>query len=99
MTVSSGVDGDEILYTVTKPGDKKPRKAKALTYTTPVDMRDGGTITAWSSSNPMQKTSVTYERIDSVPAIVSFVSSQELSDGSKADNLLDGNPNTIWHSV
>lgn len=99
VTVSSGVDGDEILYTVTKPGDKKPRKAKALTYTTPVDMRDGGTITAWSSSNPMQKTSVTYERIDSVPAIVSFVSSQELSDGSKADNLLDGNPNTIWHSV
>ncbi|MDE7388309.1 MAG: discoidin domain-containing protein, partial [Muribaculaceae bacterium] len=97
VTLSTGNSADEISYYVIKRGAKAPRKPKALTFSEPIDMRDGGTIVVWTGNNTPK--TVTYERIENLPLEVTFVSSQEASADEVADNLLDHNSGTIWHSV
>ena len=99
VSIISADQADSFLYYIVAPGKKAPRKPKALPYTTPVDMRAGGTITVWSESDPDNKPTVTFEPILEIPAVVSFVSSEERGNGESAANLLDGDPSTIWHSV
>lgn len=99
VTVITNNATDKLLYYVTVPGKKAPRKPKAMPYTEPVDLRHGGTITVWAEADPDSKTSVSYEPILEIPAAVSFASSEEKGAGESAANLLDGNPSSIWHSV
>lgn len=79
-----------ILYTI--------GKGKAKTYTAPISLRDGGTITAWFKDTPGIKTSITFEKIESIQTVVVYASSQEAGDGD-ASHLTDGDPNTIWHTM
>ena len=85
-----------ILYTITQ--GKKTTKS-ALYDGTPIDMRLGGTITAWYEGEDKVKTTTTFQKIESVPVEVSYVSSEEGPGGEVAKNLIDGDPNTIWHTM
>lgn len=92
-----------IWYTVTTPTPKKTR-AKARVHRPSggpltIDMREGGTVTAWYEGQEGQKTTVTYERVESVPVTVAYASSEEDPSGEVARNLVDGDPSTIWHTM
>lgn len=76
-----------ILYSLN--GDKKANR-----YTTPVPMRDGGTIKAWYEHDPRVNATMTFEKIESIRTEVVYASSQESGDGD-ASNLTDNDPNTI----
>ena len=80
-----------ILYSLN--GDKKANR-----YTTPVPMRDGGTIKAWYEHDPRVNATMTFEKIESIRTEVVYASSQESGDGD-ASNLTDNDPNTIWHTM
>ena len=62
-------------------------------------MRNGGTVSAWYKGDSRVKTIVTFQRIESVPVEIVYVSSEEGTDGAVARNLLDGAPSTIWHTM
>lgn len=81
----------EICYTLGK-------SKKVLQFTGPVPMRDGGTITAWLKSTPDIKSTMTFGKIEKVQVEVVNASSQE-SGGGEAANLVDDDPNTIWHTM
>ena len=74
-------------------------KGKQQTYSGPFDMREGGMVTAWYKNQPSNKTTSQFERIEAIPVEVIYTSSEELSDGSAAKNLVDGNISTIWHTM
>ena len=77
------------------------KKSEPLTYTWPIDMREGGTITAWYENQPQLKTTQTYEKIFNIPVTVVGTSSEETGhdDDCPAANLVDGDPSTIWHTM
>lgn len=81
----------EICYTIGK-------NKKVLKYTDPIPMHDGGTITAWFKSTPDIKSTQVFSKIDKVRVEVINASSQETDEGDAA-NLVDDNPNTIWHTM
>lgn len=74
-------------------------KEKAKAYTEPFNLREGGVVTAWYKDQPGQKVTSQFGRIESVPVEVIYTSSEEISDGSAAKNLVDGKINTIWHTM
>lgn len=84
-------EGKTVMYQI---DNDKPQ-----TFTAPFDLRNGGTVTVWYAGQPDNKVSATFERIESIPVEVIYTSSEELSDGSAAKNLVDGNINTIWHTM
>lgn len=73
-------------------------KGKDMIYDAPVDMREGGTITAWHQENPELKVSYTFEKIENIPMEVVYASSQETGSESAA-NLIDNDPSSIWHTM
>ena len=83
--------GKTVMYQI---GNDKPQA-----FSKPFDLRNGGTVTAWYVSQPDNKVNATFERIESIPVEVTYTSSEELSDGSAAKNLVDGNTSTIWHTM
>lgn len=71
------------------------------TYTQPVNMTAGGTITAWSTAEGMQPSIKNDRRFSlyidkSRWTVVSFDSEQ--GGNEVARNVIDGNENTIWHT-
>ena len=90
VSVSSQKKDAVILYTVDK--------SKSKTYTEPIALRNGGTVTAWFKDAPFIKASMTFDKIESIQTEVIYASSEE-SDGGEAKNLTDGDPNTIWHTM
>ena len=84
-------EGQTVMYQVNRQA--------AQPYTQPFDLREGGTVVAWYQKQEEQKTTSEFGRIESVPVEVIYTSSEELSDGSAAKNLVDGNTNTIWHTA
>lgn len=75
------------------------QRNKAQTYKgEKIDLRKGGIVTAWYKENNSIRVSKEYERVESVPLQVVGYSSQEPTEGA-ASNMLDGDPNTIWHSI
>lgn len=95
VTLTSEDTTDPICYmTATSKGVK----AKAKTYAAPFDLKEGGTITAWHKSNPLQRTTMTFKKIESIKVEVIYASSVE-SDEGDAKHLVDGNPNTYWHTM
>lgn len=91
VTLTTSAKNRTILYTVN--GAKK-----AQVYTAPIDLRAGGTVKAWYKEEPNVTATMTYDRVESVPLQVVFVSSQEPDDG-EATYLTDGDPSTIWHTM
>ena len=73
-------------------------KGKAKDYTEGFSLRDGGTITAWFKNNPDIKTSIQFDKLESLPLQVIYTSSQESGEGD-ASNLTDGDSNTFWHTM
>ncbi|MBR4994543.1 MAG: discoidin domain-containing protein [Alistipes sp.] len=90
VTMSCTKADAEIYY---KVGDK----GKATLYTEPVDMSQGGDITVWEKSTPELEARYTFSEVTSIPISIAFCSSQETGDD--AENLIDGDPSTIWHTM
>ncbi len=87
---SSGLNAG-IKYTVNN-------QKKVMDYTSAIEFRDGGTITAWTAENPQVKVTSTFEKVESIKTEVIFASSEEVGHGD-AKNLTDGDPSTIWHTM
>ncbi|MDD7437697.1 MAG: glycoside hydrolase family 2 TIM barrel-domain containing protein, partial [Bacteroidales bacterium] len=88
LTISGA---DQIEYKVA--GERKSK-----VYSEPFNFRNGGAITAYPKGQTWLATTIFFDRIESIPVKVHQVSSEETYDGA-ATNLVDGNPNTIWHSM
>ena len=92
MVELSSIDKDAVFYyTIGK-------EKKAKEYTGAIPMREGGTITAWLKNNPEIKSTKTFNKLESIQTEVIYASSEEVGEGD-AKNLVDGDPNTIWHSM
>lgn len=87
---ANGAKGD-IFYRLN--GSKK-----AVKYTGPVGLREGGTISAWTKESDWLVASQSFSRIESIPLSVVFASSQESGEGD-ASHLTDGDPSTYWHTM
>ena len=62
-----------------------------------INLRSGGTITVWHADAPEVKISRTFDKVEYVPVTVLACSSEE--PGENASNLVDGKPETIWHTA
>ena len=71
---------------------------KAKRYTGVFDLRHGGTVTAWTKGNEWLTSTQTFNRIENIPLKVVYASSVESGEGD-ADHLVDGNPDTYWHTM
>lgn len=92
MVELSSIDKEAvILYTIGK-------SKAAIPYTEPIAMREGGMITAWFKNNPGVKSTATFKKMETIQTEVVYASSEEV-DGGSAKNLVDDDPNTIWHSM
>lgn len=91
VTIHSQKTDAEIIYTLN--GGKKE-----ISYTEPFNLREGGTVTAFYRSNKAVSTRMTFAKIEKVPLTVVYASSQE-TGGEDAANLVDEDPNTIWHTM
>lgn len=92
MVELSSIDKDAVFcYTIGK-------EKKAKEYTEAIPMREGGTITAWLKNNPEIKSTKTFNKLESIQTAVIYASSEEVGEGD-AKHLVDGDPNTIWHSM
>ncbi len=80
----------KIMYTV--------NKGKKVTYNEKFNLAKGGTITAWYADAPNTKSTSNFGKIEYTPLVVVSSSSQESGEGD-AKHLVDGNPNSIWHSM
>ncbi|MBQ0048701.1 MAG: discoidin domain-containing protein [Bacteroidales bacterium] len=96
-------EAKNICYQVTEQGSKKPGKVQThdarSRMACMVALRNGGTVTAWYEGDDKVKTSASFEKIENVPVTVKYVSSEEGPHGELATNMVDGNPNTIWHTM
>ena len=92
VTISS-IDKDaEICYTLGK-------SKKVQTFTEPFILREGGDITAWFKNQKDVKTTVSFDKIITIPLEIVSASSEEPGAESSAKNLIDGDPSTIWHTM
>lgn len=91
--VSISTEKKDAVICYTLNGNKKVQ-----TYSAPINMRQGGTITVWEKSNDKLKTTMKFEKIESVPVEVMYASSVESGSGD-ASHLVDNDPNTIWHTM
>ncbi len=94
-------NGEEVLYSLTPgQGSAKGKKGKAEVKRyagEQIDMRAGGTITVWHAETPDVKICRTFEKVEFVPVTVLACSSEE--PGENAANLVDGKPESIWHTA
>ncbi|MDR1756481.1 MAG: discoidin domain-containing protein [Culturomica sp.] len=81
--------GEAVVYYSVNNGKSKE-------YTQPVPLREEGTISAWFKDNPAVKTSAKFGKIENIAVEVVSASSEE---GGSARHLVDGDPNTIWHTM
>lgn len=91
ITIQTRKANGEILYSLN--GSKKK-----LPYTAPFSLREGGSVTAYDKANPAIATTVTFNKIESIPMTVVYASSQETGEGD-ASNLTDGDLGTTWHTM
>jgi beta-galactosidase len=89
VTIASDNKDAKILYQV--------GKGKPQLYTSSFRLREGGEVSAWYQANTKIRTSVVFPKIETVPLSVVFASSEETGEGAKY--LVDGNLNSIWHTM
>lgn len=90
--IKSKLDVTDVWYSL-DPKDKKGQPYANV----PIDMRNGGTITVWHKDTPDVKISRTFDKVEFVPVTVLACSSEE--PGENAANLVDGKPESIWHTA
>lgn len=91
IVMESGIDGATLMY---KVGNER----KARVYDSPIAFRNGGTITAYYKEYPELKVTMTYPKIEKINTEVIFTSSEESGEGN-ASHLVDGDANTMWHTM
>ncbi|MBQ5456177.1 MAG: discoidin domain-containing protein, partial [Prevotella sp.] len=85
-----------IYYIINNQGKKSASKPQL--YNGSFNLRDGGVVKAYEQGNEWMSISKEFERIDRIPVTVSYASSVESGEGD-AEHLVDGNPNTYWHTM
>ena len=91
VSLHSADKGRTMMYAV---NDSK----KAQAYSHEFNLHDGGKVTVWYKDSPAFKMSMQFKKIESVPLKVVYCSSFEPKEGD-AENLIDGNPGTYWHTM
>ena len=91
VSLSSADKQRTIVYAVGK-------SKKTATYTSPVNLREGGTLTAWYKDSPTLRFSRTFDKVEAVPVSILFASSFEPNEGDP-EHLIDGDQSTIWHTM
>ena len=86
--------GDRQQSVCYRIGNGKPKD-----YSGPFSLRDGGTVYARYEGDKDWTTAATFEKIENVPVEVIYASSEEGPGGELAKNLVDGDPQTIWHTM
>ncbi|MFV0541541.1 MAG: glycoside hydrolase family 2 TIM barrel-domain containing protein [Aestuariibaculum sp.] len=89
LSISSLQSNKRIVYQI--EGKRYPEA-----YDSPFNFREGGTIKTWYEGEEYVKFESSFDRIATVPTEVVFASSEE---GGSAKKLVDGDVNTIWHSM
>lgn len=87
----TSTEGAQLMYTI--------GKGKALRYTAPVPFVSGGLVRAWDARYPGRVATRQFSKIEYTAATVTFCSSEDTEYECQATNLLDGKPETIWHSM
>ena len=80
---------------------KQLKAIKAQRYQEPFLMRDAATVVAFEKDTKNQPSidySESFAKVERVPVTVHFASSIESGEGD-AEHLVDGNPNTYWHTM
>ena len=90
VTINSTAADAAFLYKV-----NKQRKPTAYTGQ-PIDLAQGGTVTAWYKEQPEIQVTMTFPKIETVATEVIYASSEE---GGSAKYLTDGDPTTMWHTM
>lgn len=90
-------DGEAVRYELEDTPRRKAAKEGTVYIGQPLDLRKGGTISAWYAERPDIRISRSFERIENVPVTILAASSEE--PGEQAARLVDGNPATIWHTA
>jgi len=70
---------------------------KSHAYQGAFNLREGGTVTAWTSGSSFS-CSRSFPRIEAIPIKVKFASSVESGEGD-AELMTDGDPETYWHTM
>lgn len=93
LTIKTTQDDAHIIYTIDG--------GEQIHYTGPFDFKQGGTIKAWPKGlENIAATSATFDRITTIPIKVVYCSSEENKvEDTPASNLVDGNPETFWHTM
>ncbi|MFJ1429434.1 glycoside hydrolase family 2 TIM barrel-domain containing protein [Capnocytophaga canimorsus] len=91
VTISSGNPFAKIAYTI-------DNQKKSSRYNLSIPMRKGGKVTAWEEGKPNSKITMVFDKIESIPMQVLSASSEESGEGN-AQNMIDGDANTIWHTM
>lgn len=86
----SGKDGPTVYYQINGKG-------KILVYKDAFNLRNGGKVTAWQKGTDFRYTQH-FNKISAIPVTVKFASSVESGEGD-AEHMLDGDPNTFWHTM
>ena len=71
---------------------------KEYTYTAPFALPEGGVVKAYYKDNKNVSAEQRFAKIETVPLSVINASSEETGDGD-AKHLVDGNLNSIWHTM
>lgn len=71
----------------------------ARDYTGSFILRDAATIRAWYADDKDSETTVSFDKIERIATTVVYASSEEPGAGNPAQNLVDGNSSTIWHTA
>lgn len=97
VTLAAADTTQTICYTLTPLTGKA--QAKVHTYAGSFDFADGGTVTAWTKNNPQLRATTQFTKTTRIaPMKVISASSVETGEGD-AEHLVDGNPNTYWHTM
>uniref|UniRef100_UPI0039A53CAC glycoside hydrolase family 2 TIM barrel-domain containing protein n=1 Tax=Ornithobacterium rhinotracheale TaxID=28251 RepID=UPI0039A53CAC len=71
---------------------------KSQSYQGPFEFKDGGEVSAWYQGNKNSKVRAQFPKIEKLDLKILNVSSQESGVGD-AEHMLDGDTNTIWHTM
>lgn len=100
LTIQGGRNSQpgDIRFTLKPLGAKKATQAKIYDGKS-IDLRKGGEVEAWYANRPEARVKANFDPVSFVPLEVTFVSSEEGPNNGWAKNLVDNDPNTIWHSM
>ncbi len=92
VSITTSVEDADIVYTASDGAEQK--------YTGPFEFKQGGTIKAMQKNNKLSMSTATFDKIATIPVKVMYCSSEENNaEDTPASNLLDGNLETIWHTM